>query len=246
MAMDGEFLCKCNGCFVFLPPAEVFKINHKACILHGRMKDGVLTFVDMQDWLHCQKKLYNPSYMIGRTLLLGNGYVCHQNLMLLCSLFERGAFDLGVGVNDLEVKDRQNWARVVRCSSSLVQKAYLEKANSEPLHKDNFIATHFFLKMVHRYGLIFGGLDMPLSQRISYCGYVMEFNARWYKWLITKKSMNVSVADSFLTLNAWRDSHLSMESFLLMVKYSLVVCETPEEFDLLRKSFAKFNSDCSV
>ncbi len=227
--------------------AQKWTIDWAGMLLHGiKRLDGTVGFIHQQDFIHCIKKLYSSTFSYGRTLVLGKGNVAHQLLVELQQATPGGLLELGLGLNDVDRRDRQNLASVLRCISGKVRLHLRTLAKTSP-SADNFLVTASYFQLISHYGLIFAGSHMAMSRRIEMAGYVLTFLATWYAWLKKIKVLTSTVEESFMTRNAFVDCYISVVSFLLTFKYCLLVYQgdgLKENLSVVVSQLGKYSSDC--
>jgi hypothetical protein len=92
---------------------ERLSINWEGWLLTDSVdEDGYYRDLHDQDWLHNGKKLINPLDSLVKTLQLGEDGVFHTHLTMIYNKYIID--EHGLQLEDVQRKDRQNWASVQR------------------------------------------------------------------------------------------------------------------------------------
>jgi hypothetical protein len=184
-------------------------------------EDGTVTCIHGQDFIHCIKKLINPTDSGTRSLLLGNYLVTLTHIELLRVIDNvAGCGPLGkhgVQHKDATRKDRQNWSsaqRVCRRRALNALKAIDEAS------RERTLGTYYYMRMVWQFVHIYYSRKATLRKRIYYASYVMHFLARWRAWIIHHRpNMNVSMDKCCISSQAHTDAIIACSQVILVILY---------------------------
>ena len=170
-----------------------------------------------QDYVHNHKKLVNHLFHVNRDLRMGP-YVVHSNhIRLACERL--GYVTCGLGVNDVERKDRQNWRSAQKLCFEKVQASLqrLIDGNDENRPVVGAKGTLVFLKIIWFYVEIFISSKASLLERIKYAGLVTHFLAIWRNFIIISDRRTLS--ENFLTRETFTDVLLSTHFAVSLITY---------------------------
>ena len=147
-----------------------------SCRKEGRGNDYVIHDMCDQDFIHNHKKLLNPLNHANRVLMMGN-FLVHMNHIQL--VYEYcPVLDHGLGLGDIDHRDRQNWRSAQKLTFSKVRQCIQTLIyGTLPGTRPNAALT--YLQVVWYYVEIFCSKEPSLSTRIKYAPIVIHFLAIW-------------------------------------------------------------------
>ena len=171
-----------------------------------------------QDYIHNHKKLLNPLDHASRVLMLGD-YLVHMNhLQLVYEMFPIP--DHGLGLNDIQRSDRQNWRSAqkltfpqVRNCLQMLMEGLVEGHPRNP----SLLGTMIYLHVVWLYVEIFCSSVASLRRRITYAAIVTHFLAIWHNYI--HRSEGLSLKQNFITRETYQDIVISCQFAVILICY---------------------------
>jgi hypothetical protein len=205
---------------------KAYRYNWCGCLLWATISvddisKNTITNVHSQDQCHVAKKLMNSIDVASRHVSIGTGTASYSVVALLVqktanSKTNDTAVSNKFNLIDIDRKDRQNFLHVQRASQFVVQHALMQEFNESK--NPDFLATSLYLKMIHKYLLCWAGNQYSMQERISMAGYVLTFLCVLYSYNKHKKKSEDKYGTLFITHQCFRDTIISMNSFLLLIK----------------------------
>ena len=156
-----------------------------------------------QDYVHNHKKLLNPLDHATRVLRMCE-YLVHMNhLQLVSEVFPFA--DHGLGVSDIEGRDRQNWRSAQKLTFPKVQECLEALINGTvPGRPPNItlLGTKTYLLIIWYYVEIFCSSVASLTSRIKYAAIVTHFLGIWRNLCLSTQEL-----EAFSELYLQRDLH---------------------------------------
>lgn len=147
-----------------------------------------------EDYVHNHKKLLNPLDHACRVLRMGECLVHMNHLQLVSELFPFA--DHGLGVSDIERRDRQNWRSAQKLTFPKVQGCIEALINGtgqgRPLDI-TLLGTKTYLSIIWYYVEIFCSCVASLTTRIKYAAIVTHFLAIWRNWIYRHRNLKLKV-----------------------------------------------------
>ena len=174
-----------------------------------------------QDYIHNGKKLINPLLSAARTLQLGGDLCIHSHIEQVFHQFM--AEEHGLKMEDVERKDRQNWASVQRLCQSKVRSCLASMRAMDYPHRERTLGIEFYLDICATYIDIFCSPRLDLRSRIVLCGKVSFFFRLWRLWLqhrdhgVLGNSQKLVEAKNFVSLQCFLDIQLSCHFVVLLI-----------------------------
>ena len=220
MASDGDSrrrkameICGTSG------EGERFKVRNENFTLSGEVEttsDGVAYALNIsnQDYVHNGKKWINYLLHTARVMNLG-GHMAHMNHLVLV----REALPSqrhGLLWEDVERKDRQNWASAQRLLFPRVQQCLtqLESVNEETT--EDVIGTRVFLYIGFLHVDIFCSFKLSFKERIQNASTVVNFLRIWRWWVL--RTPGVTLKDNFISRQSYSDLLISCHAAVLHMK----------------------------
>ena len=129
-----------------------------------------------QDYVHNHKKLLNPLDHASRVLRMGE-YLVHMNhLQLVSEVFP--FVDHGLGISDIERRDRQNWRSAQKLTFPKIQECLEALINGTCQGRPpdiTLLGTKTYLLIIWYYVEIFCSYVASLTTRIKYAAIVTHF-----------------------------------------------------------------------
>ena len=164
-----------------------------------------------QDYIHNGKKLTYPLDHPTRVIYVGN-HVAHINHLFLV----KEKFDIkvhGLRVEDVERKDRQNWASAQRFLFPRVQQGLRNLETGVDGRKEDVLGTRIYLFICYLYVEIFCSFNPSLYDRVKNASTVVNFQR---SWIFRTKSK--SLKTNFITRQCYNHVLLSCHAAVLHIK----------------------------
>ena len=156
-----------------------------SCRKELRSHTYVLRDLGDQDYIHNHKKLLNPLDHSSRVLMMGNNTVHMNHLQLVYDTFSH--HDHGLGLDDVNRRDRQNWRSVQKLTLLRVQNCLqrLIDGDEEGRRPDPSLnGTLTYLKVIWYYVEIFCSKVRTLYQRIVSAALVVHLLGIWNNFVL--------------------------------------------------------------
>ena len=127
-----------------------------------------------QDYIHNGKKLINPLLSATKTLQLGGDLCLHGHIEQVFQQFT--VEEHGLTGEDVQRRDRQNWAAAQRLCQSKVRTCLARMRAPDYPHRERTLGTEFYLDICAAYIDIFCSPVLDLRSRIVLCGKVFFFS----------------------------------------------------------------------
>ena len=171
-----------------------------------------------KDYIDNHKKLLNPLDHASRVLMLED-YLVHMNhLQLVYEMFPIP--DHGLGVNDIQRSDRQNWRSAqkltfpqVRNCLQILMEGRVEGYPRNP----TLLGTKTYRYVVWLYVEIFCSSVASLSRRITYAATVTHFLAIWHNYIL--RNERLSLRQNFITRESYQDIVISCQFAVILTCY---------------------------
>lgn len=171
-----------------------------------------------QDYIHNHKKLLNPLDHASRILMIGE-YLVHMNhLQLVYNSFP--LLDHGLGINDIERKDRQNWRSVQKITFPKVRdclRRLMEGEGQEHHPNPALLGTQSYLLIFWYYVEIFCSSIASLTSRIKYAALVCHFLGIWHNYI--HRHERLTVRKNFITMETYKDILISCHFAVILICY---------------------------
>jgi hypothetical protein len=183
--------------------------------------NGAASGLHDQDYIHNGKKLINPLLSAARTLQLGGDLCLHSHIEQVFHQFT--AEEHGLKMEDVERRDRQNWASAQRLCQAKVQICLEKMRAADYPHPERTLGTQFYLEICASYIDIFCSPRLDLRSRIVLCGKVSFFFRIWRLWLqngdhgVLGNSQRLVEAKNFVSLQCFIDIQLSCHFVVLLI-----------------------------
>lgn len=175
-----------------------------------------------QDWIHNGKKLINPLDSPVKTLQLGEDGAFHTHLGML---YNKYTFDdHGLKLEDVQRKDRQNWASAQRMCQRKTQQCLARMRNSGEAHRERTLGTEMYLQVCGDYIDMFASEVLDLRSRIVLAAKVSFFFRIWKLWFshgnhaVGNNSVRFTAKESFVSQQCFLDVQVSCHFVVLLVK----------------------------
>lgn len=171
---------------------------------------GDVAQVHDQDYIHCSKKLINSSDSAVRSLRLGPDK--QANLSSLSVVLQRHSPSVhNMRATDSDrSQDAMDFPSVQRLTCTKALTCIAGMCAEYP----NLLGMHRYLTVVRMYLSVFMSNTMAHKDRAKACGYVLTYLRVWKRWI--ERSQGYSLRSDFITLEAFRDTVLSCQWYLLM------------------------------
>ena len=174
-----------------------------------------------QDYIHNGKKLINPLLSAARTLQLGGDLCLHGHIEQVYEQFT--VEEHGLIAEDVERRDRQNWAAAQRLCQFKVRSCLAHMRQPGYPHRERTLGTEFYLEICAAYIDIFCSPRLDLRSRVVLCGKVLFFFRLWRLWLqhgdhgVLGNSQPPVQAKNFVSLQCFIDIQLSCHFVVLLI-----------------------------
>lgn len=171
-----------------------------------------------EDYVHNHKKLLNPLDHASCVLGMGECPVHMNHLQLVSELFPFA--DHGLGVSDIERRDRQNWRSAQKLTFPKVQgciEALINGTGQGRLLDITLLGTKTYLSIIWYYVEIFCSCVASLTTRIKYAAIVTHFLAIWRNWIYRHRNLKLKV--NFISRETYRDVILSSHFAVMRIVY---------------------------
>ena len=171
-----------------------------------------------QDYIHNHKKLLNPLDHASRVLMLGNFMVHMNHLQLVYEMFPIP--EHGLGVNDIQRKDRQNWRSAQKLTFPKVRNCLqmlMEGRVEGYARNPTLLGTKIYLHVVWLYVEIFCSSVASLRRRITYAATVTHFLAIWHNYI--HRNERLSVKENFISRETYQDVLISCHFAVILICY---------------------------
>ena len=145
-----------------------------------------------QDYVHNHKKLLNPLDHATRVLRMGEHLVHMNHLQLVSEVFPFA--DHGLGVSDIERRDRQNWRSAQKLTFPKVQECLEALINGTAQGRPpniTLLGTKTYLLIIWYYVEIFCSSVASLTNRIKYAAIVTHFLGIWRNWVYRHRNLKL-------------------------------------------------------
>ncbi len=168
------------------------------------------------DYIHNHKKLDNHLDYVSRDLRIGR-YSAHRNdIRSVFKNFSR--HEHGLRDEDVNKKDRQNWASAQRTAFPKVRVCLQQLAEGANTQRDPSVqGTIAYLELVYCYMEIFVSLEASLYDRIKYAGKVVSFLGIWRNFV--SRSAELNLKENFLTRETFLDVMLSAHTAVMVIAW---------------------------
>ena len=190
-------------------------------LFSGRLKtneNGEAELKDLSDsdYIHNHKKLDNHLDYVTRDLRPGL-YPAHRNyLRAVAQAFARHIH--GLRDEDINKRDRQNWASAQRTSFPCVRQCLEDIVHGRNVLRDPTArSTSIYLELVYYYMEIFVSLEATLYERIKYAGAVVTFLGIWRNYVVLTPGLTLK--DNFLTRETFQDVLLSAHTAVMVISW---------------------------
>ena len=171
-----------------------------------------------QDYVHNHKKLLNPLDHASRVLRMDD-YLVHMNhLQLVSEVFPFP--DHGLGLSDIERRDRQNWRSAQKLTFPKVQRCLEALINGTVQGRPpdiTLLGTKTYLLIIWYYVEIFCSCVASLTTRITYAAIVTHFLAIWRNWIYRHRRLKLPV--NFISRETSTDVILSCHFAVMLIVY---------------------------
>lgn len=171
-----------------------------------------------QDYIHNHKKLLNPLDHASRVLMLGD-YMVHMNhIKRVYDVFPPTKH--GLGANDVNRRDQQNWRSVQKLSFPKVRNCLMKLIDGRaPTQRPTpmLLGTQVYLLTVWYYMEIFCSSVASLRQRIKYSAIVTHFLAIWHNYV--HRHPRLTIRTNVITRETYTDVLLSCHCAVLLICY---------------------------
>ena len=154
-----------------------------------------------QDYVHNHKKLLNPLDHATRVLRMGEHLVHMNHLQLVSEVFPFA--DHGLGVSDIERRDRQNWRSAQKLTFPKVQECLEALINgTAPGRPPNItlLGTKTYLLIIWYYVEIFCSSVASLTNQVRSHRYALP-------WNLAELGLSTQELEAFSELYLPRDLH---------------------------------------
>ena len=186
-------------------------------------EEGRCSGLHDQDWIHNGKKLINPLDSPVKTLQLGEDGAFHTHLGMI---YNKYSFDQhGLKLEDVQQKDRQNWASAQRMCQRKTQDCLVAMRNSPEAHRERTLDTEMYLQICSDYIDIFAFQKLDLRCRIVLAAKVSFFFRLWKLWFahgnhaMGNNSVRFTARESFVSQQCFLDVQISCHFVVLLVKH---------------------------
>ena len=144
-------------------------------------------------------------------------YLAHRNyLRVVAQAFARHIH--GRRDEDINKRDRQNWAFAQRTSFPCVRQCLEDIVHGQNALKDPTArSTSICLELVNYYMEIFVSLEATLYERIKYAGAVVTFLGIWCNYVVLNPGLTLK--DNFLTRETFQDVLLSAHKAVMGISW---------------------------
>ena len=171
-----------------------------------------------QDYVHNHKKLLNPLDHASHVLRMGEYFVHMNHLQIVSEAFPFA--DHGLGVSDIERRDRQNWRSPQKLTFPKIQECLEALINGTCQgHPPDItlLGTKTYLSIIWYYVEIFCSCVASLTTRIKYAAIVTHFLAIWWNWIYRHKNLKLPV--NFISRETYTDVILSCHFAVMLIVY---------------------------
>ena len=187
-----------------------FSINWEGWLLSAVVdEEGKCSGLHDQDWIHNGKKLINPLDSPVKTLQLGEDGAFHTHLGMI---YNKYSFDQhGLKLEDVQRKDRENWASAQRMCQRKTQDCLAAMRNSPEAHRERTLSTEMYLQICSDYIDIFASQKLDLRCRIVLAAKVSFFFRLWKLWFahgnhaVGNNSVRFTARESFVSQQCFFD-----------------------------------------
>ena len=167
-----------------------------------------------QDYIHNHKKLLSPLDHSSRVLMMGKNIVHMNHLQLVYDTFSHT--EHGLGLDDINRRDRQNWRSVQKLTLLRVQNCLQRLINGDEDGRrpdPSLIGTLTYLKVIWNYVEIFCSKVRTLYQRIVSAALVVHFLGIWNNFVL--RDPRLSLKKNFIS----RDTIISCHFAVMLISY---------------------------
>ena len=178
----------------------------------------VLRDLGDQDYIHNHKKLLNPLDHSSRVLMMGNNTVHMNHLQLVYDTFSH--HEHGLGLDDVNRRDRQNWRSVQKLTFLRVQNCLqrLIDGDEDGRRPDPSLnGTLTYLKVIWNYVEIFCSKVRTLYQRIVSAALVVHFLGIWNNFVLREPTL--STKKNFISRETYQDTIISCHFAVILISY---------------------------
>ena len=171
-----------------------------------------------QDYVHNHKKLLNPLDYATRVLRMGEHLVHMNHLQLVSEVFPFAHH--GLGVSDIERRDRQNWRSAQKLTFPKVQECLEALINGTVQgYPPNItlLGTKMYRVIIWYYVEIFCSSVASLTNRIKYAAIVTHFLGIWRNWVYRHRNLKLSV--NFISRETYTDVIFSCHFAVMLIVY---------------------------
>ena len=171
-----------------------------------------------QDYIHNHKKLLNPLDHSSRVLMMGGNIVHMNHLQLVYDTFSHT--EHGLGLDDINRRDRQNWRSVQKLTLLRVQNCLqrLIDGDKDVRRPDtSLLGTLTFLKVIWNYVEIFCSKVRTLYQRIVSAALVVHFLGIWNNFVV--REPRLSLKKNFISRETYQDTIISCHFAVMLISY---------------------------
>ena len=174
--------------------------------------------VSDSDYIHNHKKMDNHLDYVARDLRPGR-YSAHRNdIRAVVSQFSQ--HEHGLRNEDVNKRDRQNWASAQRSSFPKVRKCLeemIQGKDTDSIRDPSLQGTCIYLELMHKYMEIFVSIEASLHERIKYACAVVSFLGIWRNYVI--KNAGLTLKENFVTRETFLDVLLSTHSAVSIIAW---------------------------
>ena len=170
-----------------------------------------------QDYIHNHKKLLNPLDHSSRVLMMGTDIVHMNHLKLVYETFSHT--EHGLGLDDINRRDRQNWRSVQKLTSLRVQNCFQRLIDGDEGRRPDpsLNGTLTYLKVIWNYVEIFCSKVRTLYQRVVSAALVVHFLGIWNNFVL--RDPRLSLKKNFISRETYQDTIISCHFAVMLIAY---------------------------
>ena len=189
-----------------------------SCCKEMKGNNYVVRDLGDQDYIHNHKKLLNLPDHSSRVLMMGNNIVHMNHLQLVYDTFSHN--EHGLGLDDINRRDRQNWRSVQKLTLLRVHNClqWLTDGDEDGRRPEpSLIRTLTYLKVVWNYVEIFCSKVRTLYQIIVSAVLVVHFLCIWNNFVL--REPRLSLKKNFITRETYQDTIISCHFAVMFISY---------------------------